>query len=228
MNKFVLTILAGFISVLVVPTAYAQMMGVSSNRTTGLDEIAEHTLREEAEGKELWNKLQAEEIACADLDEEQYGVLGEYFMGQMVGDSHAAMNAMLIQMHGEDGEEKIHIAMGKRFSGCETSASFSAGNGDFLPMTNMMRGGRSSPFTNNSTNNMMNFGFGLFGGFGLVFMILWWGLVIAGIVVFIRWLTKQARETHSHEKSALDILKERYAQGEIGRKEFEEKKKDLA
>ena len=74
---------------------------------------------------------------------------------------------------------------------------------------------------------MMNFGFGPFGGLGLIFMILWWVLIIAGIVALIKWLTSQSRGNHNHEKSLLEILKERYAKGEIDKKEFEERKKDL-
>ncbi|MDP3956082.1 MAG: SHOCT domain-containing protein [bacterium] len=204
-------------------------MGGFSNTTVDWNEVVEHTAREEQEGKELWNKLQAKEVVCADLNDEQYGVLGEYFMGQMAGDSHAAMNAMMIQAHGEDGEEQIHIVMGKRLSGCDTSASFPAISGGWMPMMNMMWGGWSSPFgSNNSTNNMMNFGFGSFGGFGWIFMILWWVLIIAGIVALIKWLTSQSRGTHHNEKSALEILQERYAKGEINKQEFEEKKKDLS
>jgi putative membrane protein len=97
-----------------------------------------------------------------------------------------------------------------------------------MPMMNMMWGGWSSPFGGtNSTNNMMSFGFGPFGGFGWIFMILWWVLIIAGIVALIKWLTSQSRGNGMREKSALDILKERYARGEMDRKEFEDKKKDL-
>ena len=213
-------------------------MGGFSNSTADWEEVVEHTNREEQEGKELWDKLPSKEVACADLNNEQYGTLGEYFMGQMAGESHIAMNAMMIQTHGEDGEEQIHIVMGKRLSGCDTSAAFSAIGGGWMPMMNMMWGGwsfdgvqdRSSPFDSNNltNNNMMNFGFGTFGAFGWIFMFLWWVLIIAGIIAFIKWLTSQSYSIRDHEKSPLEILKERYAKGEIDRKEFEDKKKDLA
>lgn len=75
----------------------------------------------------------------------------------------------------------------------------------------------------NFANNSMGwFGF----GFGWIFMVLCWGLVIWGIIVFVRWLARQEQGKHN-EKSAINILKERYAKGEINKEEFEAKKKDL-
>jgi putative membrane protein len=227
MQKLIFTIIATVVIGSFATSANAQMMGGFSSTTVNWNEVVEHTAREEQEGREVWDKLQVKELACENLSDEQSGVLGEYFMGQMAGDSHAAMNAMMIQMHGEEGEEQIHIVMGKRLSGCDTSASFSAESDGWMPMMNMMWGGWSSPFGNNSTNNMMNFGFGTMGGFGWIFMILWWVLIIVGIVVLIKWLMSQSRSTNAHGKSALDILKERYAKGDIDKKEFEEKKKDI-
>lgn len=184
----------------------------------------DHTAREEAEGKEIWQKLQNKEISCADLLDDNFGALGEYFMGQMMGNSHSAMNQMMVNMMGEEGEEQVHIVMGKRLSGCDTAAVFPNQGIGFMSMMNMMTGGWSSLFGFNPTNNMMNFGYG-FGFFGWIFMVLWWVLIIAGIVALVKWLTGQFRGGSG--KSVLDILKERYAKGEIDKREFEEKKKDL-
>ena len=186
-----------------------------------------HTAREEAEGEIIWQKLQSKEITCADASDEDFDAIGEYFMGQMLGDSQGAINEMMMRMHGKDGEEQIHIVIGKRLSECDTSAVASGISDGWMPMINMMTGGWSFPFSsNNSMNNMMNFGFAPFGGFGWIFMTLWWTLIIVGIVALIRWLMRGSKKGAS--KSAFDILKERYARGEINKQEFEEKKKDLS
>ena len=59
----------------------------------------------------------------------------------------------------------------------------------------------------------------------LLVMLAFWGLVITGLVLVVRWLANQSRESRSDR--ALEILRERYARGEIGREEFEAKKRDL-
>jgi len=69
-------------------------------------------------------------------------------------------------------------------------------------------------------------GWGIFGAFH---MLLWWILVILGIVVLIKWLFGgSSRREPSASDRALEILKERYARGEIGKDEFEQKRRDLS
>jgi putative membrane protein len=188
-----------------------------------------HTVREEAEGKEIWEKLQKNELKCGDLTDRNFGTLGEYFMGQMTGDSHEVMNNMIVQMMGEEGEEQMHVAMGKRMSNCEPNAPMPQ---NMPPMMKYMMSGWSNSSGVNNFNfknpmmwNFSNNPMGWF-GFGWIFMILFWILVIVGLIALIKWLVNQNKKEKG-EKSALDILKERYARGEIDKKEFEERKKDL-
>ncbi|HCB29857.1 MAG TPA: electron transporter RnfE [Acinetobacter lwoffii] len=76
-------------------------------------------------------------------------------------------------------------------------------------------------------NDWGNFG-GWGMGFGFIFMLLFWILVILGIAALIRWLMNQSSPgRNSHGKSPLEILQERYAHGEIDREEYEQKKRDL-
>lgn len=189
-----------FISVLFLILSSMNRVVYGVNATSSSDN---HTVREEAEGKEIWEKLQAKQLECKNLTADNFEVLGEYFMGQMAGDSHEAMNNMMVRMMGEEGEKQMHIAVGKRNSGCDTSA----------------------PMMGSGFGNMM----GSWGGFnvlGWVTMIAIFLLLVLGIIALIRYLGDFGRRNNEN-KSPLDILKERYARGEISKKEFEEMKKEL-
>ena len=65
-------------------------------------------------------------------------------------------------------------------------------------------------------------------GVGLIMMLFWIGiLVLIGVLIW-RLLERRDVSERSTEESALEILKRRYARGEIDREEFEEKKRDVA
>ena len=65
-------------------------------------------------------------------------------------------------------------------------------------------------------------------GIGMMFMMLvFWILVIAGLVLGVRWLMQEGKERRGND-SALEILRQRYARGEINKEEFETKKRDLS
>ncbi len=70
-------------------------------------------------------------------------------------------------------------------------------------------------------------GWGHWGGWlGPVFMLVFWALAITGVVFLVRYLLRQGRGA-DREDSALEMLKRRYARGEIEKEEFEAKRRDL-
>ncbi|MHB1326018.1 MAG: SHOCT domain-containing protein [Thermoleophilia bacterium] len=85
---------------------------------------------------------------------------------------------------------------------------------------------------NNGWNNGYDGGMSVFGG---ILMMVFWAAIIVGVVLLVVWLTRQVAGGQSyggghgagHVNSAVDILSQRYARGEVDKAEFEEKKKDL-
>ena len=63
-------------------------------------------------------------------------------------------------------------------------------------------------------------------GFGWIFAILFWALVILGIVALVRWLF-YTQGIGTPGKRPLDILKERYARGEITPEQYEQMRRDI-
>jgi putative membrane protein len=57
-------------------------------------------------------------------------------------------------------------------------------------------------------------------------MVLFWGVIITVIVLLVRYLGGNVA-TRGEDRTPLQILKQRYARGEIGKDEFEQKKRDL-
>ncbi len=75
-------------------------------------------------------------------------------------------------------------------------------------------------------------GWGMWGPAAMLFFSLFWiavlVLVIVGIFFLVRYMRGYGAEGRRVQETPFDILKKRYARGEIDKKEFEEKKKDLA
>ncbi len=67
----------------------------------------------------------------------------------------------------------------------------------------------------------------MMGGFGMGFGGILWIAIIA-LIVFLVWQNlRQDKNLGDSRNPPLEILKERYAKGEVDKEEYEEKKRDL-
>ena len=82
---------------------------------------------------------------------------------------------------------------------------------------------------------MMGYGFGIF-GIGMLIMLLFWVLVIGGVVWLVVTLVRGGQGRSATQpllpsappvQTPLDILKVRYARGEISKEQFDEMRRDL-
>ena len=110
---------------LLVRPSFAQMMGGYQGQAPSQSDIQKQQ-NEQNEGQQFFQGLKEGKISCQKLTNDDFEKLGEYFMGQMIGDTqrHVLMNNMMQSMMGENGEEQMHIVMGQRGSGCLENAPF--------------------------------------------------------------------------------------------------------
>ena len=84
----------------------------------------------------------------------------------------------------------------------------------------------------------MTFHWGLDGGMGILWLggvlvvVLFWALVIAALVLAVRWLLRADQRGRQeppapHSEDPLEILRRRYAAGEIDDEEYERRRKKL-
>ena len=93
----------------------------------------------------------------------------------------------------------------------------------------------SSAFAQQGRYDGWGMGPGMMGGWGMgwfggIFMIVFSILILVGLVMLIKWLfqsTSRGRNNGQSGLRALEILKERYARGEIDKTQFENMKRDL-
>ena len=74
----------------------------------------------------------------------------------------------------------------------------------------------------------MHPGWWMWGPAGVVMMLMmlvFWALVVTALVLGIRWLARLGQQERPDR--AVDILRERYARGEINKEEFEARRRDL-
>ncbi|MEP7204831.1 MAG: hypothetical protein ABI716_01400 [Candidatus Saccharibacteria bacterium] len=161
---------------------------------------------DEQKGQDIYAQLQSKQTSCDKLTDNDFDLLGDFFMGRMMGSAHDAIDQQMTQHLGADGERQTHIAMGERLSGCDTNASYPDSASNYAPMawTGMM--GDSNSLLSGSD------------------MALWALFAIVVFAALIGWLYYRTRTT----TTPLDTIKLRLAKGEITETEFKELKHGLA
>ncbi|MFH0852725.1 MAG: SHOCT domain-containing protein [bacterium] len=64
-------------------------------------------------------------------------------------------------------------------------------------------------------------------GGGMFIGLIIWVLIIVAVIYLVKWLARGGHDLYEKKDSAVQILKERYAKGEINKEELEEKMKDI-
>lgn len=192
MTPYVLPIAVGTALLLALPAFAQGMMKPTLSGTTVSAADKAQTAQDEAEGKALFDSLRTNAISCDSLTEDDFDKLGDYYMGLMMGDSHAAMNASLVRRLGEDGEKRMHVAMGQRMSGCGVNAAYPP---EFDGFGGMMGSSwraqdleRAAQAYGTSSNAPL-----MHDWQNAITVLLKWTLMLCGIIALVKWTLMQKK-----------------------------------
>ncbi|MGD8822765.1 MAG: SHOCT domain-containing protein [Anaerolineales bacterium] len=179
-----------------------------------------------AEIRKSQNLQDDQSIDCSLVTDKQYEEVGEAWMDVMV--PNAQRHEMMDRMMGGEGSESLanaHRVMGARYLGCY--------DGDWPgPTMGFGLGGYGM-----GGYGMGRYGGGMMHGYGYNNGGWWWGgwwwwivviIVIGGIIWMVVAVSGSAKQRARHGTAAMEILKNRYARGEISKEEFERMKKDIS
>ena len=154
-------------------------------------------------------KLVESKISCDKLSNEQLESIGDYYMEQMhPGEAHEIMDNM---MGGEGSEslKQVHINMAKRLY-CNENVYIGYGIMGSGSMMNMMG---SYP----ANYDYSNYGY----------WNIFWILLFVATIFLIVWIIHRFGIKKTASETPLNILRKRFAKGEITKKEFEYMKNEL-
>ena len=167
----------------------------------------EHNL---AETKQLIDS----EIGCDKITDEQLEAIGDYYMEQMhPGESHELMDNM---MGGEGSEslKQVHINIAKRLY-CNENVYIGYGMMGSGGMMSMMGRGMMGSYP--ASYDYSNYGY----------WNIFWILLSTAVIFLIVLIIHRFGIKNTTSETPLNILRKRFAKGEITKKQFEEIKKEM-
>jgi len=192
-------------SVILFTLFIARPVIADENHNLSIEDVLQNIKEEQSVDK-------TSDIDCDKITEDQLEELGEAVMGVMHPneDDHELMDEMM----GGEGSESLrarHIMMGKNYLGCNSGS---------LIGTGMMGGGMMLGLDNTWGNSLMGINYGWFYLLGV-------GLFVTIVVLGIMGIILLVRSSRNTNRSSLEIIKKRYAKGEITKIEYQELKKSL-
>ena len=159
-------------------------------------------------------KLVESNTGCDRLSDEQLEDIGDYYMEQIhPGESHELMDSMM----GGEGSESLkqtHINIARRIY-CNDDVYIGYGMMGSGGMMNLLGRGMMGSYP--ASYDYINY------GYWSIFRI----SLLAAVIFLVVWIIRRYGIRHISSETPLDILKKRFAKGEMTKKEFESMKKGL-
>jgi len=166
------------------------------------------------------NLQSGQKIDCDQVTDDQYRELGEAWMDVMIPDPD--QHRMMDRMMGGPGSQSLadaHRIMGMRYLGCISDDTY------YGMMPGMTKGYAMGGMMYGYNGGWMH----SWGGGLIMWIVL---LAVIGLVVYLIVAATRSGHGTTHHissgESAHDILKKRYAKGEISKEEFEQMKRDIS